>query len=28
LQNLLTSRNDFLADTVAWDTGDAKSFHP
>jgi hypothetical protein len=28
LQNLLTGRNDFLADPVAWDAGDAKGFHP
>jgi len=25
---LLTGRNDFLADPVAWDAGDAKGFHP
>jgi hypothetical protein len=27
LKDLLTGRNDFLADPVAWDAGDAKGFH-
>jgi hypothetical protein len=27
LPDLLARRNDFLADPVAWDAGDAKVFH-